>query len=444
MARKILTGMVAPLMLLSLGSLSAADVQPGDIVTAENREKLRGLVPEELYPFTVENFPELHMTIVETQPYPVHPKYVEATAQYGCQASLDEHGQLVNYTAGQPFPYSEWAKEATQHACDLTSDDPQYGLKLAWNVNYRWQGPGADWPHWGQSFWRARGDNTWKIAQGTYRRTYFSHRADLLPETTSIVPDTDIEWAEYSETMDPFDLRGTGFLVFRYLKSREKADDAWMYVPSLRRVQRISVSQKADSVQGTDMTLEDFFLFSGYVWDQEWRFRGEPTVLAVMDTQRTCFPRNFRRPGSDGFGQIGSRDHFLACRFGPYKALPFVDETWQKRTALQLEQIPKREGHPYQRRLLWYDKETLVPLMALSYDRAGKPFRMMWEVNDWSETNGIEGNLGKYVILIAAESVVNLQDGVSNLMQDFAANAKDFSPEETEKYFDVNRLKGGH
>src|SRR5512147_1872761 len=106
---------LAALALLAVGGTSAADVKPGDVVTAANAQQARGLVPEEIAPFTIENFPELEMKIVATEDYPVHPKYVEATVKYACQASIGPKGELVNYTAGQPFPFSEWAKSATNH-----------------------------------------------------------------------------------------------------------------------------------------------------------------------------------------------------------------------------------------------------------------------------------------------------------------------------------------
>jgi hypothetical protein len=134
---------VAALLALLPGMLSApaaGDVAPGDVVTAANHEVVRDLLPAEFYSYAVEGFEDLEMQIVESGEYPVAPEYVEATVKYACQASLDERGNLVNYTAGQPFPYSEWAKEATGHACDLEPDDPEIGLKLAWNVNFRWQG----------------------------------------------------------------------------------------------------------------------------------------------------------------------------------------------------------------------------------------------------------------------------------------------------------------
>jgi len=431
----------AAFVLVSFAGAAVADVSPGDVITAANRERVRGLIPDEIYRLVVESYADLHMTIVPTEDYPVHPKYVEATVKYACQAGLDEHGQIVNYTAGQPFPYSKWAVEATGHACDLTPEDPQFALKLAWNVNYRWLGGEISMPHWGQSYWRAKGDNTWRVAQGVYRRTYFSHRADLLPDTTSLEPGTDVEWAEYTEMVAPFDVRGTAFLIYRYRNSREKPDDAWTYVPTLRRVRRVSTAEKADSIQGSDFTLEDFMLFSGYVWDQTWSFGGESVALSAIDTRRACFPANVPGGRPDNIGKLGTRDEFDACRFGPYKALPLVDETWQKRTVFRLDQTPLRDGHPYRNRMLWYDKETLAPLMALSNDRDGNPFRLAWYLGNWSETAGTPASEGRYAILVVAAGVVNLRDRVSNLNQAFSANGSHFTAAKARKYFDSNRLK---
>jgi len=426
-----------------LAAAVQADVAPGDVITAENVERVRELVPEEIRPFTIDGFPALEMKIVEPQAYPVHPKYLEATAKYACQAQIGPKRELQSHVAGEPFPYSEWAKQATKHACDLSPDDPDAGLKIAWNFDQRWNGGGVHQPHWGQSFWRAKGDNTWKIAQGEYRRTYFSARADLLPETTELVPGTDLFFAEYSETYDPFDLRGNKFLIFRYRDSHLREDDAWMYVPTLRRVRRISASQKADSVLGTDFTFEDFFLFSGYVWDQDWKLLGDTELVAVMDSTRECFPRNVPGWKPVEFGTLGSQEQFDACSFGPYRALPFVGETWQKRTAVKLEQRPRRAGHPYSRRVLWLDKETFSPLMAISYDADGKPFRLMWDVGRWSENTGLPGDEGRFVNHHAASMVVNLRDGVSNLFQFFTASARAFGAAESKAYFDTTRLKGG-
>ncbi|MDJ0851380.1 MAG: DUF1329 domain-containing protein [Myxococcota bacterium] len=423
---------------------STADVEPGEVITSTTREKLRGLVPDEVYAFAIEGFEDLSMEIVTSRSYPPHPKYVEATRAYACQASVDEQGNLVGYTAGQPFPFSEWAQEATNHACDLSLDDPQLGIKLAWNVNYRWQGGGLNLPHWGFSYMRKRGKEVWRIAEGEYRRTYFSHRADLLPETHQLEPDTEVEWAEFFDVKAPFDLRGTMFLIFRYVTGKE--DDTWAYIPALRRVRRIAATQKSDSLLGTEYALEDFYAFSGYVQDHRWQFQGETVLLATMSSSRECFPSNFGRKEAlrvEGMTRLGKREEWFGCRFDPYGALPFVDETWEKRTVFQLDDVPRQEGHPYSRKKLWYDKETMAPMGAVIYDRAGKVYKLLGHIGRWSEDSEHPSNRGRFVLNGVAFMVVNVQTGNSNVVQFFNANAHAFGTKESLKYYDASRLKRG-
>jgi len=423
-----------------LATTGRADVQVGDVITAANKEQVRGLVPDEFYAYAIENFPDLEMKIVASEDYPVHPKYVEATVRFECQATIDASGRLVNYHAGQPFPYSEWAKTATGHKCDLTPDDPQFALKLAWNVNFRWQGgSGFNLPHWGFANMRNNGHELWRVSQGEYRRTYFSARADLLPETTELEPGTKVEWAEYFDVKAPFDLRGTMFLLYRYRDSKE--DDTWAYIPALRRVRRIAATQKSDSLLGTEFTLEDFYLFSGYVWDHSWEFKGESTLLGVPNSGRTCFPRSAGAIAPTNMVRLGSEEEWRACRYDPYGAMPMVGESWQKRASFELDDIPKQEGHPYSRKKIWYDKETMSPGLAVAYDRAGKPYKLIGGVGRWSESSGLPENKGRDVLLGASVMIVNLQSGSSNLGQFDGMNAMEFGVSESRKYYDTTKLK---
>ena len=423
-----------------LARMAAADVAPGDVIRAANREQVRELVPAEFYSYAIEPFAELEMRIVATESYPPHPKYVEATVKFACQASLDAEGRLSNYSAGQPFPYSEWAKEATGHRCDLTPDDPQFATKLAWNVNQRWQGgSGFNIPHWGFANMRNAGRETWRISQGEYRRTYFSGRADLLPATTELEAGTNTEWAEYFDVKSPFDLRGTMFLLYRYRNGQE--DDTWAYIPALRRVRRIAATQKSDSLLGTEFTLEDFYLFSGYVWDHVWEFQGESEQLAVSNSVRTCFPRVLGAISPTSMLRLGSDAEWGTCRFDPYGALPMIGESWQKRRSFELDDIPRQKGHPYSRKKIWYDKETMSPGLAVAYDRAGKPYKLIGGVGKWSESTGLPENQGRFVLLGTSVMIVNVQSGASNLGQFDGMNAMEFDVGASRKYYDTTKLK---
>lgn len=55
---------------------------------------------------------------------------------------------------------------------------------------------------------------------------------------------------------EPGNVRGTGFLTFDYLDNALD-DDQWLYLPALRKIRRISSSNRGDYFLGTDLTYEE-------------------------------------------------------------------------------------------------------------------------------------------------------------------------------------------
>lgn len=54
--------------------------------------------------------------------------------------------------------------------------------------------------------------------------------------------------------LSPGDIEGTGFLT---IENETGEDDAWLYLPALRRTRRIAGADKQDRFVGTDFTFED-------------------------------------------------------------------------------------------------------------------------------------------------------------------------------------------
>jgi hypothetical protein len=63
-----------------------------------------------------------------------------------------------------------------------------------------------------------------------------------------------------------------------------------VYLPSLRRVRRISAAQRTDAVSGTDFTLDDLRSFAGIVPQYQWSCLGEMEILAPMNTKVKAYP----------------------------------------------------------------------------------------------------------------------------------------------------------
>jgi predicted RND superfamily exporter protein len=57
--------------------------------------------------------------------------------------------------------------------------------------------------------------------------------------------------------LSPTNVKDTGFLTYDYPYHSEVDDDQWLYLPALRKVRRISASDRGDYFLGTDFTYED-------------------------------------------------------------------------------------------------------------------------------------------------------------------------------------------
>jgi len=57
--------------------------------------------------------------------------------------------------------------------------------------------------------------------------------------------------------LSPTNVKDTGFLTYDYPVEKLTEDDQWLYLPALRKVRRISASDRGDYFLGTDFTYED-------------------------------------------------------------------------------------------------------------------------------------------------------------------------------------------
>jgi hypothetical protein len=300
------------------------------------------------------DFAELRMEIQARALYPGHPSYQEATLKFAGQATLAADGALENYTAGRPFSDEQIAAATPQQA----------GLMIGWNRMHRWQYFGYTAPEVPMYYMRGRGgpgpQQPALTGGGTldrytmqhYKRVYLNHLA-MLPDRGYQTGADDADqrfYKDHVEFLEPFDVKGTMFVIERPLDAHEE-DQVNSYLPTQRRVRRLSAQERADVYMGTDMTLDDFEAFGGRVLDYEWTYLGKREVLSVVD---------------------GRSPH--AVYFGPGSRVP--DDRWQVRTCYAVELKPKFAGHPYSSKIVFFDIETLNAPVAVAINRNDQVWRI--------------------------------------------------------------------
>ncbi len=112
----------------------------------------------------------------------------------------------------------------------------------------------------------------------------------------------------------PADVRGTAFLSHTHVI---KADDQWLYLPALKRVKRISSSNKSGPFMGSEFSYED---------------------LSSQEVDKYTHK-------------------FLA------------DEQLEGRPVFKIEQVPTYAKSGYKKRISWIDAEHYYPVKIEFYDR---------------------------------------------------------------------------
>jgi hypothetical protein len=354
-------------------------------------------------------------------------EYKAATAKHKGQPRIGPDNSLENYVAGQPFPMDE---------IDCTGD-PQAGVKIMWNFDYAWSGAGGNASFY-YSYWD-RGEELPLYYEGVGKTVVLSHRVEAEYEPTGgdVFRNEKRKDAFGVDVTAPFDARGIMLMSYRYKstdqpRSEAKNDDTWVYVPTLRRVRRISTAQRTDSISGTDFTFDDLSSFAGIVPQYEWECVGEMDMLAPVNTKVKAYPYD--------------PDH----NFGPY-GLSFADDRWEMRKAVKVRMIPKNQDHPYHHKDIYIDKQTLKAMYSFAYDQKEELWKIIWHNKRWSEDELTEGYYPGWEGVpeprdnaIVSDIITNVQTGTGNRIEFWDADGVPFkSKGKIRRYIDVGRLTKG-
>ncbi len=429
-----LLGTLLALTLLALPAFAQEDTSAapsfseGDVITIDQIEKLKPFLPPEFWSnrdfFFYEGMQlEIGPSFADYSPPKV---YKDATAKFKGQAKIGPEASLENYTAGQPFPMEDLDCKG----------DPQAGAKVAWNFVRRWEGAGGT-ARFYYSYWD-RGEELPLYYEGNSTGVAMAFRPEPAYEATGgdIFRGEKRYDAGGPNVEAPFDARGIMLLTYRYKasygpKATAKNDDTWVYVPTLRRVRRISTAQRTDAVSGTDFTFDDLFSFNGIVPQYEWECLGRLDLVAPMRTKVMAYPYE--------------KDH----NFGPY-GLSFADDRWELRKAIKFRFTPRNSDHPYKYKDIYIDVNSMEPMYSFAYDRKGELWKILWHNHRWSQDESFteyepwEDVPEPRDLTVVSDIIVNVQTGTGNRIEFWDRNGTPMkSKGKIRRYIDVGRLTKG-
>lgn len=316
------------------GLPQAEGISSGMRLDQTNAHVAREVLPPELLDHLAAG--EFAVTVQATTDTPLRQEYLDASLQHYGKAQLGE-AELQNYIAGLPFPLIE-------------PDDPQAGLKAAWNYRYRDRGDNVQyWP-----------TNEHRTNTGSVERSesfyiilmFGPHRPDPAENHEAWQSDG-VYSKRYMRMLAPSDAEGRQIISLTYEDNR-RIDDQWMYDPRTRRIRKTVYNPHAAPGNG-QLLSEDTSGFNGYLHAYEWTYVGEQIVLAPSPIQRA-------EPTLGGKGSW------------------YPVDPWELRKAIVLE-AKSDPSHPmYSRRRLYLDAQTYANLYTFAYDHAGQHRRTFLQV----------------------------------------------------------------
>ena len=275
-----------------------------------------------------------HMNI-----YPTHrnvqfcEEFYQACERSRKASCLDENNILQGFQGGVPFPF------------------PKNGLEAIWNVKRRYYGDDT----LGMNCRRVVSPSgkvkksIWLTEVITYDERRIKSRVEN-PENISYKIKTHYTY--------PADEKGTAFLTFGYLDD-DRLEDAWIYLPTLRRVRRAPTLIGGGQLDG-ETTMDDLgWEFRGPVNDWAWKLLGKQEMYIPVN----CYD----------MWEVGTPDE-EEC---------FAQDMNSSRIRYELRRVWVVEGtprqaleHPYSRRVGYYDEDTWLPAVADRYDKRGNLWRV--------------------------------------------------------------------
>jgi len=255
--------------------------------------------------------------IVETTNIPNTIGHQEATRKYGGSAKVADNNDLINWTAGFPFP------------------EPKNALEIIWNSYGTISRTSAHDELYFRAWYGLFGGTKYeKYFIPGYSDCKYRGRTDMLPlGDLSAFKNRGICLKESTLVFEPHEIKGFIQLRIKYWDI-DKDDEVYGYIPAIRRIRRFTGSDLTDPMLGSDMVMDDFEVFRQKI-TSEMKFR-------VLELRDFLVPR----------GYVGLENK---PAYDYHKHGPCYQVEWEIRPQWVLEVLLNDPDYAYSKRILYID-----------------------------------------------------------------------------------------
>ncbi|HWP65360.1 MAG TPA: DUF1329 domain-containing protein [Candidatus Limnocylindria bacterium] len=360
----------ALLLLIGLGAAGVARAEPpgpGGVLDAATAATAAELLPPEL--IARYQAGEYRNTIAAWTTAPAFaPAFVEATARHQGALAVSERGTILQ---GRDGP-----RAIGLYGLPFAIDpgDPQAGVKAIWNAYYALWRVGSTEDVLALD-WLSRGGLERQAVMETRTLYYEGVPSGLASRENPL----DLAAQQSAVVTSPADLNGTASLVWRF-RDPDKQDEAWTYVPALRRVRKISPTNRSDGFLGSDLSQDDGAFFDGKPEAFEWKLLGARDGYVLADpasltggVKRNALPNGgYADEWPPGQTVVGYQDKsWTGVAWAPVAPVLVRRKLWV------VEARPRDPYYLFRRIEIALDQETFQGVWSRKFDAQGTLLRSL-------------------------------------------------------------------
>lgn len=191
-------------------------------------------------------------------------------------------------------------------------------------------------------------------------------------------------------TTAPYDVAGTVTLTYRMLDGRP--DIIHAYIPSIRRVKKLSGANRSDPFLGTDYVNDDGNGWSGQNTTFKWKVLKEQTILIPVPDSHTKKPLQYvKLPDGTWRSPPGVQPVISGWQVKGWKGAPWapMNVLYVPRTCYVIEGTPLDPYYNYGKQIFYVDKGGRISYKVI-YDKAGEYWKTLvvtWQCAQWGDDN---------------------------------------------------------
>jgi len=292
---------------------------------------------------------ELWFNIVPYEQILPTPGQIAMTKKYAPNAKLDPNPRKA-YWPGEVGPNEFLLGWDKGEIAGFPFPFPKSGVEIAWNMEMNTRGDTKSMSREGVVVNpRTRAE---RRAVQPWLYDYFTGRCDVEPVPNKPKNPKNIRRGYYLEIEEPLDVNGMKYMELRYLDIT-KGEDIWIWFPTFRRIRRMGVSYKSDTIDGTDLGPDDEAGWNGHTNVKSWKIIGRKEMLLGRHTDTSKYTKNKGQAVWSG-------------------------QQLERVNVIVLEAKWKDPNATYSKEILYIDPEMWRCLQKVTWDRQGRAWRQFF------------------------------------------------------------------